>query len=174
VIGQPASSTTKTTTKANGELGKDDFLKLLVAQLRYQNPMSPTDPSSMMQQSVQFSILEVLQQIATNSAGGGTRDLLSASSMIGRRVTWWDGSKNVSGTVTGVRTDPADPQGLKVLVGKQAIALGSILEVADPAAPTTTPATTPTGTATTATTTSTTTTGTTTGTTTTDTTGRTP
>jgi flagellar basal-body rod modification protein FlgD len=128
-IGKPAEPTS---TKKPGELGKDDFLKLLVAQLKYQNPLSPTDPTAMMQQSVQFSMLEALQQIAGASTGGGTKDLLSASAMIGREVTWWDGTKNTSGVVTGVRQDPNDTTGLKVLVGSSSIPLTSILEVSVP------------------------------------------
>jgi flagellar basal-body rod modification protein FlgD len=136
VGGQPASNTP--TKKNNGDFNKDDFLALLVAQLKYQNPLSPTDPTSMMQQSVQFSMLEALQQIAEASASGGTRDLLQATSMIGRRVTWFDGSTNVSGVVTGVKSDPNDTTGLKVLVGTRPIPITSILEVAD--VPTSTPA----------------------------------
>jgi len=32
---------------ALGGLGSDGFLKLMVAQLQYQNPMAPSDPSAM-------------------------------------------------------------------------------------------------------------------------------
>jgi len=136
VGGQPAANAP--TKKNNGHFNKDDFLKLLVAQLKFQNPLSPTDPTSMMQQSVQFSMLESLQQIAAASTSGGTRDLLQATTMIGRKVTWFDGSTNVSGIVTGVKSDPNDTTGLKVLVGTRTIPVTSILEVSD--MPSSTPA----------------------------------
>ena len=45
-------------------MGKEDFLKLLVTQLRYQDPMSPEDPKDFVAQLAQFSSLE--QQMNTN------------------------------------------------------------------------------------------------------------
>lgn len=51
--------------KANGAiLGKDDFLKLLVTQLRYQDPESPVDNKDLTAQLAQFSSLEQMQQIS--------------------------------------------------------------------------------------------------------------
>jgi flagellar basal-body rod modification protein FlgD len=46
-------------------MNKDDFLKLLVTQLQYQDPMSPEDPKDFVAQLAQFSSLE--QQINSNS-----------------------------------------------------------------------------------------------------------
>ena len=40
------NSKNATPTNPSGELGKDDFLKLMVAQLRSQDPMQPTDDSA--------------------------------------------------------------------------------------------------------------------------------
>jgi len=42
-------------------IGKDMFLKLLVAQLKYQNPMEPVDSSQFMAQTAQFTMAEKLQ-----------------------------------------------------------------------------------------------------------------
>jgi len=67
---QAASSTssdnsTGALTGAIGEnMGKEDFLNLLVTQLRYQDPMSPEDPKDFVAQLAQFSSLE--QQINAN------------------------------------------------------------------------------------------------------------
>jgi len=49
-----------------GALGKDQFLKLLIAQLRYQDPMNPMQGDQMATQLAQFSSLEQLQQINAN------------------------------------------------------------------------------------------------------------
>ena len=45
-------------------MGKEDFLKLLVTQLQYQDPMAPEDPKDFVAQLAQFSSLE--QQINSN------------------------------------------------------------------------------------------------------------
>jgi flagellar basal-body rod modification protein FlgD len=62
----PVSSTlagaTTTAQPAMG-LGKDDFLKLLVTQLRYQDPLEPLDQNQFLAQTAQFSSLEELQSI---------------------------------------------------------------------------------------------------------------
>jgi flagellar basal-body rod modification protein FlgD len=53
------------TGSINQTMNKDDFLKLLVTQLQYQDPMSPEDPKDFVAQLAQFSSLE--QQINSNS-----------------------------------------------------------------------------------------------------------
>src|SRR3954451_16186073 len=62
-----------------GALGKDQFLKLLVAQLRYQDPMSPMQGDQMATQLAQFSSVEQLQQINANLTGQAT----SAGTLLG-------------------------------------------------------------------------------------------
>jgi flagellar basal-body rod modification protein FlgD len=54
------------TTSQKGILGKDDFLKMLVTQLRHQDPMNPMDGSEFAAQLAQFSSLEQLSNINTN------------------------------------------------------------------------------------------------------------
>jgi flagellar basal-body rod modification protein FlgD len=55
-----------------GALGKDQFLKLLIAQLKNQDPMSPLQGDQMASQLAQFSSLEQLQQINANLTGQQT------------------------------------------------------------------------------------------------------
>jgi len=59
------TSTSSTTsaegaTKANDELGRNDFLNLLVTQLQYQDPLNPMDSADFTAQLAQFSSLEQL------------------------------------------------------------------------------------------------------------------
>src|SRR3712207_8182956 len=60
------SSLTATQPK-QGVVGKDDFLKLLVAQLKNQDPSAPQDMAAMTGQMTQFSILEQLTNISKTS-----------------------------------------------------------------------------------------------------------
>ncbi|MCC7176127.1 MAG: hypothetical protein IT159_13125 [Bryobacterales bacterium] len=63
-------------------IGKDDFLKLLVAQIRNQNPLNPADGVEFLTQLAQFSQLEQLINIRTRleelTAGGRQQDQAAA------------------------------------------------------------------------------------------------
>ena len=52
--------------KKNDELGKDAFLQLLVAQMKYQDPLEPQDNSSFVAELAQFSALEQMTNVASN------------------------------------------------------------------------------------------------------------
>ncbi|MCM3632034.1 MULTISPECIES: flagellar hook capping FlgD N-terminal domain-containing protein [Paenibacillus] len=80
------SNVVKASTKTN-ELGKDQFLGLLVAQLQNQDPLSPMDNTQYIAQMAQFSSVEQLinmkEEISLLRLNIGT-----ASSLIGKHVTW--------------------------------------------------------------------------------------
>jgi len=60
------SATTATaTSSAKNVLGKDDFLKMMIAQLKHQDPLNPMDGTAFTAQLAQFSSLEQLQNINT-------------------------------------------------------------------------------------------------------------
>ena len=104
-IGPTASSTgmEAPTTKAQ-TLGKDDFLKLLVAQLQHQDPLKPMDDTQFMAQMAQFSTLEQITNVGDElkrlSFSG---QVGQAVALIGRTVTYEqkDGT-SAQGTVDGV------------------------------------------------------------------------
>src|SRR3954469_22788481 len=93
------SSTGSTSSKDH-----DTFLQLLVAQMRYQDPMNPTDSTQLMAQNAQYTALEKMQDVSD-----GVQQLLSlqmsfgAAGMIGRQVSWIDSAGvKQTGVATGV------------------------------------------------------------------------
>ncbi len=74
-----ATTSTDTTSTRSSQLDKDTFLKLLVAQLKYQDPSSPADSTQFMAQSAQFTMVESLQDIKKQMDVDLTLQLMSAS-----------------------------------------------------------------------------------------------
>lgn len=60
-----ASATGASKTVAGGIMGKEQFLNLLVTQLKNQDPLQPTDAQAMVAQLAQFSSLEQMQNLNT-------------------------------------------------------------------------------------------------------------
>lgn len=128
----PASVTTTTATSAtpsrqaltsSSTLGdKDTFLKLVVAQLRHQDPMNPSKPEEMAAQLAQFSSLEtqlairdLLQsQQASDALMQNTLDIGSAMGTIGHEVMA-RGSHITVGTDSDVTVDVAGVGGMATL-----------------------------------------------------------
>jgi flagellar basal-body rod modification protein FlgD len=71
------ASTTPTGTNPNGILGKDDFLKLLLLELKYQDPTSPMDSEKILSQTSQLAGLEASEN--TNKALEALASSLGAS-----------------------------------------------------------------------------------------------
>jgi flagellar basal-body rod modification protein FlgD len=135
-VGTP-TTTASTTTNRSDQMGKDTFLKLLVAQMRYQDPTKPTSSSEFMAQTATFTQVEKLDQIASQNAQLLTlQRSLSAGALIGHNVSYTDtdgttktgavSSVRIAGT--GAETEP------QAMVDGVAVALGRITEVALPTA----------------------------------------
>jgi len=70
-------------------LGKDDFLMLLIGQMRNQDPLNPTDGAQYMAQMTQFSILEQITNLnQTMSAASSNEYDQNAISLIGKEITY--------------------------------------------------------------------------------------
>jgi flagellar basal-body rod modification protein FlgD len=88
--GSPLPDTQAASGK-NAELGKDQFLKLFVAQLQHQDPMNPMQDQDFMGQMASFSTLEqVTNMAAANQAMAANLQLSQSVGLIGRTVTWMD------------------------------------------------------------------------------------
>jgi flagellar basal-body rod modification protein FlgD len=90
-------------TKDRMNLGKDDFLRLLITELRYQDALKPVDDKEMIAQLAQFSTLEQMQNLGSKIEElAKAQNATQAASLIGRTVTAInsDGEK-VTGKVAG-------------------------------------------------------------------------
>ena len=75
-----SESSQETERKVGSELGKEEFLQLLVTQMKYQDPLEPTDNTEYVSQLAQFSELEQMQNL--NSTTSNT----SAFTLVGKEV----------------------------------------------------------------------------------------
>jgi flagellar basal-body rod modification protein FlgD len=124
------TDTTAAEAAASGQqsLGKDSFLELLVASLKYQDPSSPMDTSELMAQTTQLSTMEQLvglTEMAQQSFALQQRS--SASALVGQHVTYYDGDgRPVTGLVKSVDLTTETPL---VVVGDVAVPLAYIAGV---------------------------------------------
>jgi flagellar basal-body rod modification protein FlgD len=86
------SGPSSTAAQGSSALGKDEFLKLLMAQLQNQDPTQPSDPTAFTAQLAQFSQLELQQnanstltELASAQAAGNQQ---SAVNLVGKNVTF--------------------------------------------------------------------------------------
>ena len=80
VVETTSQTSLKNTSSASNDMDKDAFLQLLVAQMKYQDPLQPTSNTEYISQYAQFSQVEQMQNMA------GSMDLQRASSLVGEQV----------------------------------------------------------------------------------------
>lgn len=99
------------TTTSSTNADKDMFLQLMVAQLRYQDPMNPADPGEFLSQNAQFTALEKMQQVADQTAAVlASQVAFGAAGLVGKTVTWLDENGDTqTGTVSGVTFESTGP-----------------------------------------------------------------
>ena len=133
VSGMTGTTGTKATTtveRKDSGSQKDVFLKLLVAQMKYQDPSNPASSSELMAQNATFTQVEKLEEIATQNASLlALQRSTSAGALVGRTVTYTDDTgASVTGTVSAVRLGN-DKTEATAVVGGVAVEMGRITEV---------------------------------------------
>lgn len=97
---QNAKNTAENGRTASSELGKDDFLKLLITQLQNQDPTSPMENTEFIAQMAQFSSLEQMTNMSTSFTQlANTLSASEASTTVGKRVEVQLEGATISGVV---------------------------------------------------------------------------
>ncbi len=129
-VGSTYTPATSTVDRPD-QLGKDTFLKLLVAQMRYQDPANPASSSEFMAQTATFSQVEKLEEIAAQNASMLIlQEASTAGAMVGRTATYTgtDGA-SVTGRISAVRLAQKDQEAVAVIGGTE-VPVGRITEIA--------------------------------------------
>jgi flagellar basal-body rod modification protein FlgD len=125
--GTPAPQATSTESKSKTEMDKDMFLKLLVAQLKYQDPTKPADTTQFLAQTAQFTVVEKLSELSKQQTEMVTAQLMnSATNLIGRTVTYTDEKGDPHTGVVAATTIGSNPM---LKIGNTDVALSQVKEV---------------------------------------------
>lgn len=124
-----STSSASSTKKSSGStLDKEAFLQLLVAQMKYQDPLQPTSNTEYISQYAQFSQVEALQNVSTGM------DLQRASALVGKEVyvkttTGSGETKYIQGQVDYVTIEGGKPY---VYISEEAYPLDEVQTIVDP------------------------------------------
>jgi len=132
VSGAPSIATASATTTVDrpGQMGSDTFLKLLVAEMKYQDPSKPMDSSEMMAQTATLTQTQALQTIADqNKQTLALQRSLTAGALVGHQVSYTaDDGTTQSGVISAVKISSVDNTTTAV-IGDQNVDIGRITSV---------------------------------------------
>src|SRR3954447_9298181 len=119
----PAASVT-----GSSQLDSDTFLKLLVAQLKYQDPTSPADATQFLSETAQFSVVQKLDALSMlDQKVLDASKAQTAAALIGQKVTYTDvAGATHTGTVTGTTLGQQVPN---LTVDGQVVSLDDVTAV---------------------------------------------
>lgn len=115
--------------QGSSSVGQNQFLQLLVAQLKYQDPMHPMNSQSFLAELAQFQSLQQLTSLQNSmSAVQQDTQINSATALLNHGVTYKDAQGALQhGTVSSVQISA---NGVAVMVGSTAVPLASVQDVA--------------------------------------------
>ncbi len=113
----------------SSQVARDQFLQLLVTQMRYQNPLDPMDNTEFVAQLAQLSSLEQLENLnGTFEQVLLLQQLGSGASLVGRYVTYYEPNEGLRGE-GWVQAVQNTPQGLRLIVDGTAIPPEAVQQV---------------------------------------------
>lgn len=127
-------------TGATKDLGQDAFMKLMLEQLKHQDPTSPMDNKEFLAQQAQFTQLNEIQKMNTtmtslNNSLATNNQIMQASSLIGKEVSIIDPEdeeNKITGTVTSANFSGSTAT---VVVNGKDYPLGYVYAVSNPTSP---------------------------------------
>jgi flagellar basal-body rod modification protein FlgD len=120
-----AAETAKEKAKGKDLGDKDTFLKLLVAQLKYQDPSNPADSTQFLAQTAQFTQVEKLEDMISMMKG---QRMVNASALVGKTVTYMDPTGSYqTGVVSAAKLNGDSEPTLKV--GNTDVELSKVTEI---------------------------------------------
>jgi flagellar basal-body rod modification protein FlgD len=106
---------------------KDTFLKLLVAQLKYQDPTKPADSTAFLAQTAQFTQVEKLEDMINMLR---SQRMIGASSLVGKTVSYQDATGAMqTGVITSAKLNGDSEPTLKV--GNTDVQLSKVTEISE-------------------------------------------
>jgi len=126
ISGTPGVTPAASSTDKSKNLGdKDTFLKLLVAQLKYQDPSNPADSTQFLAQTAQFTQVERLGDIADLLK---SQRLIGVSGLVGHNVTYMDeNGARQSGVISAAKLNGDSEPILRI--GNTDVQLSKVMEV---------------------------------------------
>jgi flagellar basal-body rod modification protein FlgD len=125
-----ATSSATTSVDRPGQMGSDTFLKLLVAEMKYQDPSNPMSSADMMAQTATLTQTQALQTIADqNKQTLALQRSLTAGALVGHQVSYTasDGTTQ-SGVISAVKISSVDNTTTAV-IGSESVDIGRITSV---------------------------------------------
>lgn len=119
------------TSGFNSDLGRDQFITLLVAQLQNQDPLEPVTNEDFVAQLAQFSTLEGIENLNTSFSDVlALQNLTQGANLIGHTATYRDPVTNAesTGTIEAYRVQDG---AIEVVIDGQPVAIGLVNEIAE-------------------------------------------
>jgi len=126
-----------TSTGFNSQIGQDQFMKLLAAQLSYQNPLEPIPQEDMLGQLAQFSTLSGIESLNANFSDlYKLQSLTQGASLVGKQVSYYSelSQTNLTGTVNSASVEDGS---LILSINGEKVKLDNITSVGTTATPAT-------------------------------------
>jgi len=117
---QAAALAANSTSQKSQTMDSEVFMKLLVTQLRNQDPSSPMDTNQMISQQTQLAMMEqITNQTTTANENFSLQMRIAAANLVGKQVSYTDAASGTSVTGTASAVSYADSVPTVTVNGKE-------------------------------------------------------